>query len=99
MGELVRRRPPDATLAWVARSVGSQTQVTAWRRLTGGITSSVHVVTVRTPDSSRRLILKRWVEGDLEECRGWVEREAEVLVALESSGLEAPRLVAWSPGA
>ena len=99
MGELVRRRPPDATLAWVARSVGSQAQVTAWRRLTGGITSSVHVVTVRTADRSQRLILKRWVEGDLEECRGWVDREAEVLVALESSGLEAPRLVAWSPGA
>ena len=99
MGELVRRRPPDATLAWVARSVGSQAQVTAWRRLTGGITSSVHELTVRTGDRSQRLVLKRWVEGDLEECRGWVEREAEVLAALESSGVEAPRLVAWSPGA
>jgi aminoglycoside phosphotransferase (APT) family kinase protein len=45
------------------------------------------------------MILKRWVEGDLEECRGWVEREADVLVALESCGLEAPRLVARSLGA
>ena len=83
----------------MARSVGSQALVTAWRRLTGGTTSSVHVVTVRTADSSRRLIVKRWVEGDLEDCRGWVEREAEVLIALERSGLEAPRLVAWSSGA
>src|ERR1700687_723626 len=99
MVELVRRRPPDQTLAWVARSVGPKAHVSSWRRLTGGITSSVHLVTVNTPNEPRRLILKRWVEGDLEESRGWVEREAEVLRALERTGLAGPRLVACSLGA
>jgi len=50
------------------------------------------------PDGERRLILKRWVDGDADERRGWVEREAEVLTALERAGLLAPRLVASSPG-
>ena len=99
MVELVRRRPPDQTLAWVARSVGPKAQVRSWRRLTGGITSSVHLVSVNTPNEPRRLILKRWVEGDLEQSRGWVEHEAEVLRALERTGLASPRLVACSLGA
>src|ERR1035441_1150256 len=115
MVELVRRRPPDQTLAWVARSVGPKAQVRSWRRITGGITSSVHLVSVNTPNEPRRLILKRWVEGDLEQSRGWVEHdplpvdleqsrgwvehEAEVLRALERTGLASPRLVACSLGA
>ena len=65
----------------------------------GGITSSVHLVTVTTPHQRQRLVLKRWVEGDPEECRVWVEREAAVLDALEHSALAAPRLVASSFGA
>jgi aminoglycoside phosphotransferase (APT) family kinase protein len=99
MGNPAHQRPQDGTLAWVARSVGPRAQVTAWRRLTGGITCSVHLITVATPQQRQGLVLKRWVEGDPEECRVCVEREAEVLVALERSALPAPRLVACSLGA
>ena len=71
------------------------------RRLTGGITSSVHRLTVETRRGSRtQVVLRRWTPGesdDTAEAPRLVEREGHVLRGLESTDVPAPRLLAVDP--
>lgn len=89
-----RTRPPAETLVWVERTIGPGARVVGWRRLTGGITSSVHRLTVEHNGRREPFVLRRWVPGEHE---GYavkaVASETAVLTALERSDVPAPRVI------
>ena len=87
-----RTRPPAETLAWVERIIGRGARVVGWRRLTGGITSAVHRLTVEENGRRRPYVLRRWGEREKYTIRA-VASETAVLAALEGSGVPAPRVV------
>jgi aminoglycoside phosphotransferase (APT) family kinase protein len=97
LARVPRLPPPAEALAWVAQTLGSGARVVGWRRLTGGIASSVHRLTVEYAGRRRRetLVLRRWVpDRDHEQyATGAVASEAAVLTALERSDLPTPRLI------
>ena len=89
-----RTRPES--LAWVEQTLGRGARVVAARRLTGGLTSLVHELTVARNGSRTRYVLRSWAPDN--EHKDWilrsVARETAVLTALERSDVPAPRLVA-----
>lgn len=90
----LRTRPPVATLAWVERTIGRGARVIGWRRLTGGITSSVHRLTVVQNGRRASFVLRRWVPGEHDGyAAGAVASETAALTALERSEVPAPRLI------
>ena len=100
MKERAHSRPSAATLAWAAAEVGPGAQVVSWRRLTGGIASSVHQLGVVGADGvTHRLVLKRWLDADRPAALAESVRETTVMGALEATDLSVPRLVASSPQA
>ena len=88
-------RPPAETLAWVERTIGRGTRVVGWRRLTGGVMSSVHRLTVAQNGRRRPYVLRRWVPDGENQANaiGAVASETAVLTALEGSGVPAPRVI------
>ncbi|HEY7105602.1 MAG TPA: phosphotransferase [Acidimicrobiia bacterium] len=93
-----RRSPAGDTLRWVERAVG-EGRVVGVRRMVGGISSSVHRVTVVDRAGARgHVVLRRWVGQEPERARRLVEREGRVLSALEGTAVPAPRLVGVSDG-
>lgn len=91
----LRARPPAETLAWVERTLGRNAKVVGWRRLTGGLTSSVHRLTVEQNRRRESYVLRRWVP-DAEHADyaiGAVASETAVLTALERSDVPAPRAI------
>src|SRR5687767_2006761 len=48
LGQMPRphTRPPAELIAWVEQTLGSSARVVGWKRLTGGLTSVVHELTV-----------------------------------------------------
>src|SRR5262245_56924515 len=90
-----RTRPPAETVAWVVRTLGPGAQVVGWRRLTGGLTSLVHRLTVQQRGRRLPYVLRRWVpQVDSEEyVIGAVASETAVLTALERSDVPAPRVM------
>jgi aminoglycoside phosphotransferase (APT) family kinase protein len=88
-------------LDWVARAVGTGARVVGGRRLTGGITSSIHQLAVETRRATRtQVVLRRWTPsawGDIEDAAQLVERERRVLRGLESTDVPAPRVLAVDP--
>jgi aminoglycoside phosphotransferase len=84
---------------WVAALVGSRARTVGSRRLSGGIVSAVHRVSILDAHELRhRLVVRRYMGADQREWgASAVRREAAVLSALEGSGLPAPRLVDADP--
>ena len=83
-----RFEPPDpATLAWVARQLGSRAAVVV-RRLGGGLDAATHLV---RSDNGTEAVLRRATrphqEGRGEEFR----RERDMLTALQDAGLPVAR--------
>lgn len=93
--ESPRTRPPAETRAWVERTLGRGAHVVAWRRLTGGLTSLVHRLTVEHKGRRRSYVLRRWAPDaeHAEYVLGAVASETAVLAALERSDLPAPRVI------
>jgi aminoglycoside phosphotransferase (APT) family kinase protein len=90
--------PPKAARQWAAAAVGPSAQVVSARRLTGGITSATHVLSIEDSSGHRhRLVLRRWVGDPAHEGADSVRREASILTELASSGLPVPGLVAADP--
>ena len=92
-------RPPQPrpeALTWVEQTLGRGARVVARRRLTGGLTSLVHELTVVRNGRRSRYVLRSWPPGN--EHQDWILRavavEAAVLTALERSAVPAPYLVA-----
>jgi aminoglycoside phosphotransferase (APT) family kinase protein len=90
------------TREWVARAVGEGARVVGGRRLTGGITSSMHRLIVETRTGVRQqVVLRRWTAGAWDDTAAdaplFVERERQVLARLERTDIPAPRFLAADP--
>jgi aminoglycoside phosphotransferase (APT) family kinase protein len=87
--------PPAESLAWVASVLGPRRRIIRWERLTGGITSIVHALTVEHNGQSREVVLRRitppsdWGDWAL----GAVRKETAVLTSLEHHGIPVPRVL------
>jgi len=90
--------PSEAALRWVAQTIAPGANVTSVRRLTGGITSAMHVVTVEEVNGRHhRCVLRRWVDRLVDEGPELVPREARILESLERTDIPAPRLLGQDP--
>ena len=88
----LQRRPSVETLAWVAASMGRGSRVVGYRRLTGGVCSAVHRLTVERRGVRTFVVLRQYpagvgVEADL-------EREIANLGVVAGSGLPVPSILA-----
>ena len=88
-------RPPALLLTWVEQTLGSGVRVVGSKRLTGGLTSIVHQLTVER-NGRRELYALRWWVPD-SEWQHWIARavplETAVLTKLDRSDIPAPRLI------
>lgn len=91
-------RPTPAELRWAAAAVSPGGNVVRCRRLHGGIVSAVHLLTVAHAGRRTDVVLKRWVDGEVEEHPAWVRREAAVLEALAGADIAAPLLLGSDDG-
>lgn len=91
--------PNDAARAWVASAYGEGAHVTATKRLTGGATTTMHLLTIDDRIGTRHhAVLRRWTDED-DHVAGadCVRREADILTQLASTDLPVPRLLAIDP--
>lgn len=88
----------DVARRWVERSAGRGWRVVGARRLTGGISTATHEVTLERGDGRRqRLVLRRPKRRWLEHDAGATALEAGTLAHVASSGLPVPEVVAVEP--
>jgi aminoglycoside phosphotransferase (APT) family kinase protein len=92
---LLRSRPPRQALAWAGACLGGP--VTSARALRGGMSSAVHLVTVRRPDGRRaQAVLRRYVRPDPDEPDP-AAREARALRLAGATAVPTPALLAVDP--
>src|SRR5690349_13299 len=102
-GGFTRRRPSAETLAWVAASMGRGSRVVGYRRLTGGVCSAVHRLTVERR-GMRTFVVLRQYPGGL-GLQVTLEEEIANLRVVAGSGLPVPSVLAadvggaWTGGA
>jgi len=94
--EFRRRRPSPRTLGWVERVAGAK--VVAWRRMTGGVASVVHRLTIDR-DGCRDVLVLRQYEGAFfahldSETAALIRDEVATLRAVHDAGLPTPEPVA-----
>ena len=90
-----RRRPSPQALDWAGRAAGAR--VVAWRRMTGGIASAVHRLTIDHGSYREVLVLRQYEHAGSDTALGasaLVRHEAAVLRAVHDAGLPAPEPVA-----
>ena len=64
----------------------------------GGITSSVHRLSLRLPGgAATQVVLKRYTDPDWGDVQAMVRNEATALAAVEATGVPAPRLLGATP--
>lgn len=96
--EALRAAPCASALAWVAAQVAPGSRVLDARRLTGGVSSSMHVERLVGAAGARsRVVLRCWAGVPGAEGAARVSREAAVLAQLGPAGLRAPELLAADP--
>jgi aminoglycoside phosphotransferase (APT) family kinase protein len=78
----------------VERSIGNGARVNGFRRLTGGIGSAVHRLTIVDRSGGRRSVVLRQYERDEDVL---TEREARALAAVASTPVPAPQVIAFDP--
>jgi aminoglycoside phosphotransferase (APT) family kinase protein len=82
-------------VAWVEQTLGGTARVVGLKRLTGGLTSIVHRLTVERNGRREEYVLRWWVPDS--EWKQWIARavplETAVLTKLEASGIPAPRVI------
>jgi aminoglycoside phosphotransferase (APT) family kinase protein len=88
-----RRRPSTETLGWVAASMGPGSRVVGHSRLTGGINSAVHRLTVEQHDTRTFVVLRQYPAGSV-ALRAAMEQEIANLEVVAGSGLPVPTIVA-----
>jgi len=91
-GGFRRRRPSAESLAWVAASMGPGSRVVGYRRLTGGVCSAVHRVTIERR-GRRTVVVLRQYPGGL-GLAPTLEQEVAHLGVVAGSGLPVPRVLA-----
>jgi aminoglycoside phosphotransferase (APT) family kinase protein len=62
-GSFRHRRPSVETLAWVESSIGPGSRVVAYRRMTGGVSSAVHRLTVERRGVRTCVVLRQYPGG------------------------------------
>src|SRR5262245_36795900 len=87
------RELPAELLAWAEQTLGRGARVAGWTRLTGGLTSNVHRLTVERNGRRETYVLRWWAER--REWEHWIARavpeETAVLTKLEGTGSPAQR--------
>jgi aminoglycoside phosphotransferase (APT) family kinase protein len=87
-----QRRPSAETLAWVAASMGRSSRIVGHRRLTGGVCSAVHRLTVEERGVRTFVVLRQYPGGlGLQEP---LEKEIANLAVVAGSGLPVPTVLA-----
>lgn len=90
-GGFTRRRPSAETLAWVAASMGRGSRVIGCRRMTGGVSSAVHRVTVERHGVRTFVVLRQYPGGlGLQQS---LRREIANLGLVAGSGLPVPSIL------
>ncbi len=90
--------PSKGSRDWVAEEFGAGASVVSVKRLTGGITSAVHLLTVDDTRGQRhRAVLRRWMQSEHTDGAEWVRREAHILEQLSEKDIPAPRLFRIDP--
>ena len=86
---------PPETVEWAEKTLGRGARVVKRRRLTGGVTSVVVLLTVERKGRREMYVLRRWeTRGEADAwILGAVATETRVLTALERSDVPAPRLI------
>lgn len=94
---LLRSRPPVKALAWAAARLGGP--VISARALHGGMSSAMHLLTVRRNGGQRRqAVLRRYVRPELNADEPDIAvREARALRVAESVDVPTPSLLAADP--
>ncbi|WP_152365734.1 phosphotransferase family protein [Microlunatus speluncae] len=88
-----RRRPSTETLAWAAASLGAGSRIVGHRRLTGGVNSAVHRLTVERGDTRTLVVLRQYPAGSI-ALRTAMDEEIANLKVVASSGLPVPTILA-----
>jgi hypothetical protein len=87
--------PPARLISWVEHTLGGGVRVIQWRRLTGGLTSIVHHLSVNRSGIREECVLRWWVANS--ESEQWIARavpqETAVLMMLEGKDIPAPRVI------
>ncbi|MFC8798034.1 phosphotransferase family protein [Promicromonospora sp. NPDC057138] len=88
-----QRRPSTETLDWVAASMGQGRRVVGHSRLTGGVNSAVHRLTVERHDTRTFVVLRQYPAGSI-ALRTAMEEEIANLKVVAGSGLPVPTILA-----
>ncbi len=88
-----RRRPSPETLGWVAACVGKGGRVVGHRRLTGGVNSAVHRLSVERHGITTFVVLRQYPAGSV-ALRSAMEEEIANLSVVSGSGLPVPTILA-----
>ena len=90
--------PSKEAREWVATALGAGSRVAAVKRLKGGISSAVHLLTVDDVRGQRHeVVLRRWMDATHTVGAEWVKREAHVLEQLANTDLPVPRVLKIDP--
>jgi len=92
LGKAQLAHPSAETLAWVAASMGRGSRIVGYRRLTGGVCSAVHRLTVARR-GKRTFVVLRQYPGGL-GLQGSLETEIANLGVVAGSGLPVPSILA-----
>ena len=88
-----QRRPSTAAFAWVAASMGEGSRIVGHRRLTGGVNSAVHRLTVERYDTRTFVVLRQYPPGEL-ALQTAMDKEIANLKVVAGSGLPVPSILA-----
>ncbi len=91
-GGFRQRRPSAETLAWVATALGRGSRIIGCRRLTGGVCSAVHRLTVERR-GKRTFVVLRQYPGGL-GLQGSLQKEIANLDVVAGSALPVPSILA-----
>src|ERR1700742_2100309 len=91
-GGFRQRRPSVESLAWVAASMGRGSRVVGCRRLTGGVCSAVHRLTVERRGERTFVVLRQYPHGL--GLQASLEKEIAHLGVVAGSGLPVPSILA-----
>jgi aminoglycoside phosphotransferase (APT) family kinase protein len=93
---LLRTRPPRQALEWAERHLDGT--VVSVRALRGGMSSAVHVLTLKHSGGRHQAVLRRYVRPEVNENEpGLAEREARALQFVEQIEVPTPQLLAVDP--
>jgi aminoglycoside phosphotransferase (APT) family kinase protein len=90
--------PSKSAREWAAAEFGDGGSVVAVKRLRGGITSAMHLLTIDDAHGQRhRAVMRRWIDPEHGDGAEWVRQEANVLEQLAACDLPTPRAFRIDP--